>query len=244
MLTVWNTEPEFFWLTNSIETLMSNILWMPCTSATIAFDYLKRFHLYADLTGASKEAIPFQAHDFSMRGMSSIEAATASAAAHLLSFLGTDTVPALDFLEDYYGATDPIGLSVPASEHSVQCLNAINDTGEVDDRLYLRRMLDQYPTGIVSIVCDGFDFWKFVTEVLPEFKDEIMARDGKVVIRPDSGIPENIICGEPNCVFQDGQWYRNLDTIADIHKREIKLERIDECVAKGAVECLWDIFGS
>lgn len=126
VLTIRNTVPEFFWLTNLLETLMSAILWKPCTSATTAFQYLQTFTRYAHETvGDDLSFVPWQGHDFSFRGMSGVEDAIMSAAAHLLSFTGTDTIPAIDFLETYYGADcehELVGGSVPATEHSVSSL--------------------------------------------------------------------------------------------------------------------------
>ena len=99
MFTIVNTIPEFFWLTNYFETLASTVVWMPCNSATIAKEYRKLFDTYAHITGADKEFVQFQGHDFSMRGMAGMEAAMMSGAGHLLSFSGSDTIPAVDFLE-------------------------------------------------------------------------------------------------------------------------------------------------
>lgn len=216
VLTIHNTKPEFFWLTNMLETLLSTELWLPCTSATTSLQYLKTFHRYAKETGGSQEFIPFQAHDFSFRGMTCTEAALKSAAAHLLSFVGTDTIPAIDFLEEYYNANsdeEMVGVSVAATEHSVMCLGS--KSGELDT--FRRLIEDVYPAGIVSIVSDTWDFWQVMTEFLPELRDKILARDGKVVIRPDSGDPVLIVCGDP--------------------------ESNDPAVRKGAIECLWDTFG-
>jgi len=125
VLTIVNTHPEFFWLTNYIETIISSYLWKPITSATTAFEYKKILTQYAQKTGTALDFIPFQSHDFSFRGMSSLQDAVISGAAHLTSFWGTDTVPAIDLLEDYYGADaekEMIGCSVPATEHSVMCM--------------------------------------------------------------------------------------------------------------------------
>lgn len=129
-----------------------------------------------------------------MRGMSSEQSAAASGAGHLLSFKGSDTIPAILFLENYYGANlekELIGTSLPATEHSVMC--SYGQAGELE--LLRHLMVDLYPSGFMAVVCDTWDFWKVVTEYLPELKDTIMARDGRVVIRPDSGDPVDIICG-------------------------------------------------
>lgn len=220
MLTIRNTHPSFGWLTNMVETLMSDVLWLPITSATTAFDYRKVFEAYARLTGGDSSFVKWQGHDFSMRGMEGVEAAAKSGAAHLLSFTGTDTIPAIDFLEHYYGADcekELIGGSVPATEHSVMCMG-----GEGNEYETIKRLITEvYPSGIVSIVCDTWDFWKVLTETLPSLLDEILARDGKVVVRPDSGDPVDIICGD-----------RGLDN------REMHPARWD-----GAIQTLYNTFG-
>jgi nicotinamide phosphoribosyltransferase len=216
VLTIINTKPEFFWITNYLETLISNVLWKPITSATTAFQYRKKFETYSKYTGYSKEAIKWQGHDFSLRGMSGNEDGILSGAGHLLSFTGTDSIPSIDFLENYYHADSDkelIGGSVPATEHSVMCMGGSG--GEIDT---FRRLISEvYPSGIVSIVSDTWDFWEVMGTYLPILKEEILYRDGKVVIRPDSGDPVKIICGDPD---------------SDI-----------EIVRVGAYETLWNIFG-
>ncbi|GAC1569329.1 MAG: hypothetical protein NVS3B3_23650 [Aquirhabdus sp.] len=104
-----------------------------------------------------------------------------------------------------------MGTSIPATEHSVMCAYG-------DDRESFKRLITEiYPSGFISIVSDTWDLWEVLTEILPSYKNEVMARDGKVVIRPDSGDPVKIICGDP--------------------------ESADVAVRKGVVELLWDIFG-
>ncbi len=216
MFTMYNTLPEFFWLTNYFETLLSTTVWLPCNSATIAAEYRRILDKYAAETSSVPEFVDWQGHDFSMRGMAALEAALISGAGHLLSFTGTDTIPAVDFLERYYNADsdkDLIGGSVAATEHSVMSMGT--DSGE--QATFKRLIQDVYPGGIVSVVSDTWDLWKVLTEYLPSLKEEILARDGKLVIRPDSGDPVKIICGDP--------------------------EASDNNVRKGVVELLWDIFG-
>jgi nicotinamide phosphoribosyltransferase len=214
MMTIQNTDNRFFWLTNFIESLASCELWQAATSATIAHEYRKLLDNAATKTVGNTEFVPFQGHDFSMRGMSSLNSAMLSGMGHLLSFVGTDTIPAIQAAEYYYGADvekELVGTSIPATEHSIQCAYG-------DDMKYLSRMISEvHPSGFVSVVSDGYDFWDVIGRVIPALKDKIMARDGKVVIRPDSGDPVLIVCGDP-----DGK---------------TELER------KGAVEALWDIFG-
>jgi len=190
VMTIKNTHPDFFWLTNYLETLISCQLWQPITSATIAYEYKKLLEHYAKETTGSTDFVPWQGHDFSMRGMSSIESAILSGMGHLLSFTGTDTIPAIYALEKSYAGAGLIGASVPATEHSVMCM------GTKDDEIgTFKTLMDKYPKGILSVVSDTWDLWKVCTEYLPKLKEEILARDGKLVIRPDSGNPVDIICG-------------------------------------------------
>ena len=217
MFTIKNTLPEFFWLTNFLETILSCVIWMPCTSATISLQYRKILDRYAEKTGGDMEFVNWQAHDFSFRGMAGLEAAQMSGAAHLLNFTGTDTIPAIDFLEEYYNANNDeelIGGSVPATEHSVMCMGT-----QLNEIETFRRLIKEiYPKGMVSIVSDTWDFWKVITEYVPKLKSEILAREGKVVIRPDSGDPIKIICGDPEATSGTPEY-------------------------KGAVECLYETFG-
>lgn len=197
VLTIQNTDPDFFWLTNFVETLLSNALWHPMTSATIAYEYRKILQNYANKTSDIPELVQWQGHDFSMRGQSSLESSMVSGAGHLLSFTGTDTIPAIDFLENYYEANaekELIGGSVAATEHSVMCMGG----NESELATYRRLITDVQPNGIISIVSDTWDYWGVLTKVLPALKDQIMKRDGKLVIRPDSGNPADIICGDPS----------------------------------------------
>ena len=197
-LTIHNTHPDFFWLVNYLESVMSAYLWMPCTSATTARWYRQVIQEYALKTGAVSDLIQFQGHDFSYRGMTPY-AAPVSAAGHLLSFSGTDTVGAIDFLETYYHADSDkelVGASVPATEHSVMCMG----TKEAEIETFRRLIDDIYPSGIVSIVADTWDFFQVITDYTVTLKDNIMNRDGKVVFRPDSGDPVDIICGTADVI--------------------------------------------
>lgn len=195
MMTIRNTLPEFFWLTNYLETLISSVLWLPCTSATSARLYKKELKRHAKRTSFPGDVnIGFACHDFSMRGMAGIEAAIVSGMAHMTSFCGSETIPAIRAVEEYYNADSSkelVAATVPATEHSVMCAG-----GKEDELETFRRLIcEVYPNGIVSIVSDTWDFWQVVEDFLPKLKKEIMARDGRVVIRPDSGDPVDIICG-------------------------------------------------
>lgn len=216
MMTIENTDKRFFWVTNYLETLLSNEVWLPMTSATIAHTYRQLLDEYALKTVGATDGVTFQGHDFSMRGMGAFEASVASGAGHLLSFAGTDTIPAISYHEEYYNTNiekELVGTSIPATEHLVMC--AYGDENEFE--LFKHLMTNVYPKGFFSVVSDTWDFWKVIGEYLPKLKEEVMSRDGRVVIRPDSGDPVLILIGDPN--------------------GETELER------KGLIECLWDIFG-
>ena len=221
ILLIRNTHPDFFWITNYLETWISHTLWGTCTSATIAYEFRKLLNSYAEETSSNLDFVQWQGHDFSMRGMWGFEAAAASGAAHLLSFSGTDTIPAVKWIEEIYGDT-PMAGSVPATEHSVMSLGSVvYEEGEFE--AFKRLITEVHPKGIISIVSDTYDYWTAVSDFLPRLKDEIMAREGKVVIRPDSGDPVEVICGK--------------------HVWDFRYEGDLTNEQKGTVECLWDIFG-
>lgn len=216
--TVENTDPEFFWLVNYIETVVSASVWQASTSATLAHRFRKLLEFGAEKTSSTPEFVDWQGHDFSFRGMSSIESAQASAAGHLLSFTGTDTLAVFDWIDRFYSGEDTfIGGSVPATEHSVMCAG-----GEEDEEYTFKRLMGLYPSGILSIVSDTWSFFDVINKggILDRLKQDILARDGKLVIRPDSGDPADIICGTARTVNPDGT---------------------DE--EKGAIELLWELFG-
>lgn len=206
MMTTENTHPDFGWMTNYFETATSFYLWKMIRNATIAAQYRELLDRYASLTGGAREFVDYQGHDFSFRGMSSVR----SMASHLLFFKGTDSLPAIRYLEELYDGKN-VGCSVPATEHSVMCAG-----GQEDELETFRRLLKLYPKGVLSVVSDTWDIWHVITNILPKLKDEIMARDGKLVIRPDSGDPASILCGN---------W----------------LEKGP--AQKGVVRLLWEIFG-
>lgn len=237
---IYNTHDDFGWLPNFLETLLSLIIWKPSTSATIAKQYRDLLVKFARLTVTEKGDISFvnwQGHDFSMRGMDSVEGACTSGAGHLLSFWGTDTIPAIDFLEEYYNANSDvelIGGSIPATEHSVMCMGGKESEIETIRRL----IVDVYPSGPVAIVSDTWDYFKTISQHALTLKAEIVARNGKVVFRPDSGVPEHIVAGyrdsEVN-LLENGTYVvvsgPNTGTI------------IGEVEKQGSIEVLWNIFG-
>ena len=242
-VTIENTHDAFYWLPNYIETPLSASIWHPGTVATIALEYrelLEKWALRTDTAGLA--GVDFQAHDFSMRGQSSIGSAAASGAGHLTSFLGTDSMPSIDHISRYYpGDNGWVAASVPATEHSVMCVRG--QKGELET---FEQILDTFPTGIVSAVADGYDLFTAITEVLPRLKNRILARDGKLVIRPDSGDPVDIVTGEYNAYMTDEDLAddRNdarLDK-ARYYEHEKSRGRMPN-EAQGVVELLGDIFG-
>jgi nicotinamide phosphoribosyltransferase len=120
VLTIYNTHPDFFWVTNYLETIISNLLWKPMTSATIAHTYRKVLTKWQEKTDKERGwFIDWQGHDFSMRGMDSVDATIASGLGHLTSFSGTDSLPAIYGARKFYGEEGFVGGSVNATEHSV-----------------------------------------------------------------------------------------------------------------------------
>ena len=261
MITVVNTKPEFFWITNFLETIMSCELWLPMTSATKARAYRKRLNEHAQKAGfADQGGLGFLCHDFSMRGMCGLEASIISGLGHLTSFTGSETIPAIGAAEEYYNIDAEKELicgTVPASEHSVMCAG-----GKIDEFGTFKRFITElYPDGFVSIVSDTWDLWKVVTDYLPRLKDEIMSRNGRVVIRPDSGDPVEILCGIPDkdIITVGGVHYHipeiargifdELYTVEDYIKtikqnpEKFAKDIVSEAEIKGVYEILWDTFG-
>lgn len=268
-ITIKNTLPEFYWLTNYIETAMSAETWKIITTATIAFEYRKLLQEFAVKTGSPLDFVMWQGHDFSMRGVGGIHDAAANCAGHLFSFLGTDTIPAIEYLEKFYNASnDFVGGSVPATEHSVMCAGGSDDEQET-----IRRIIeDIYPSGVVSVVSDTWDYWNTITVHAANLKDVILNRKpnmlghAKTVFRPDSGDPVEILCGieffelQPNETFEDAyrenasvvkdngkyyevEWQVGYDYDGQYYAGYEIVREIPEHEIKGSVEVLWDIFG-
>lgn len=270
VMTIQNTDERFAWLTNYLETYLSAQLWKPSTVATIIHQYRSLANKFALDTVGSIAGTEFQIHGFEFRGMSGWQDAAACAAGFLLSTNGTDTIPALPYLEQYYNTDvtkEFIATSVPASEHSLAS-TGIAVVGELET--YRKWVTEDYPTGIVSIIADTLDFFRVVTEFATELKDDILNRQpnalglAKVVFRPDSGDPVKILTGYitdginyaseqdvyneydyetslPDVVQVKGQYFElvgmSLDGRVDLGKE------LSEPEVKGAVECLWDVFG-
>lgn len=232
LFTIKNTLPEFFWITNFLETLMSTLIWKPVHSASLAFAYRKILTKYAKETDEKNLwFVDFQAHDFSLRGMQSLDAGISSGMGFSSIFKGSDTIPILKAITYYYGDKESV-YSVNATEHSVMCSGS--KEGEIET---FRRLLKTFPIGILSIVSDTWDLWKVLTEYLPQLKEEIISREGKLTIRPDSGDPVDIICG----LNTESQL---LDQIKSGAYNEEELNYITSSPSyKGLIELLWDTFG-
>lgn len=240
MITIKNTLPQFYWLTNFIETIMSTEIWKPMTSATIALQYKKILDKWANKTCDNNNHVPYQAHDFSLRGMGGLDSGMSSGAGHLLSFKGSDTIPAILWLEKYYNADsnkEVIAQSIPASEHSVQECNILCNNCEDKEEGELQNLKsflnDIYPSNTFSYVGDTYNIWDLCSKILPKLKEDILNRDGKIVVRADSGNPADIICG----LNTNELYYTNPDILPS---KELQYR---EQAEKGIVELLWDIFG-
>ncbi len=266
--TIVNTHPDFGWLTNSTETYLSNESWKLPTVATIAAAYRKLLNQYAELTGTPMDFVDWQGHCFADRGMSGMMDAAKNCSGHNIAFLGSDSVSSSDWIDHHYYAEGSfIAGSVPASEHAVMCLGE-----KLTERETIRRLIeDVTPTGVVSVVADTWDFWNVISVTAAELKDVIMARQPnalglcKTVFRPDSGDPVNVLTGYTwgeidgldvhnafdaydaswqAVKFQDKYYEFEIEYSPWGDIEGIKLGReLREVEVKGAVECLWDIFG-
>lgn len=240
--TIRNTLPEFEWLPNLLETVISTDTWKQLTVATIARAFRKISNEYALETVGSLEGTEWQNHDFSCRGQSGLESSAINGAAFLTSSCGTDNVVSLWACEKFYQSTNDEGLlagSVPAGEHSVTtsgiltAQERLEATRLVDEGVYetereavkalveekcremgitlleaetnyvVSVLEEKFPAGIVAYVADSFDFWSFVSKIIPSVKDKILARDGKFVVRGDSGNPVDVICGFEDADVKD-----------------------------------------
>lgn len=188
MMTVENTDPECYWLTNFIETLLVQV-WYPSTVATVSRYVKENLKLHLSATGCTDidGVLKFMLHDFGCRGATCMEAAAIGGAAHLVNFSGTDTVPALALLRKYY-QENMAGFSIPASEHST--MTSWGRDGEI---AAYNNMLDKYPTGAVSVVSDSWDLLDAASTIWGGvLRDKVLKRDGRLVVRPDSGDPTKI----------------------------------------------------
>lgn len=287
---IYNTIPEFYWVVNYLETIMSSLIWAMVCNATIAYEYRRVLEHFAELTGTPRAFIDVQGHDFALRGINHPQAAAFSNAGHMLFFRGTDTLPVLDFLEDMYGADcekEFLACSVVATEHAVATSNILYNVAkslqeqginitELSPQAYALAQIDgekkfikdiitkKVPKGIVSLVSDSFDFWKIISVVIPALKDVILAREpdenglAKVVVRPDSGDPVEVICGKEIFTEEEIRKIRAnggstagklVEVRGELFKVTLERDGYDyvpyerSVEERGAVEILWDTFG-
>lgn len=178
LMTIENTDPECFWLTNYLETLLQQI-WAPLTVATYSRNCKMLILKYLRKTG-DPSGIAFKLHDFGYRGVSSNETAAILGAAHLVNFMGTDTFAAVELIDEYY-ENEMAGFSIPASEHST-----ITSWGRQNELDACKNMLEQYPSGLVACVSDSYNIYKCCEEIWgTALHDKIINREGTLVVRPD-----------------------------------------------------------
>ncbi len=186
LMTIENTDPNCFWLTNFLETLLMQV-WYPGTVATMSREIKLIVEEYFNETAsyAASAGVDYVLNDFGFRGVSSVESAGLGGSAHLLNFNGSDTLEGSVFAKRYYGANKVYGVSVPATEHSICTL--LGEKGELE---VFRHVLKTFPTGIVACVSDSFDIFRASANYWgKELKEMVLNRDGVLVIRPDSGDP-------------------------------------------------------
>ena len=260
VMTIKFSENGFAWLQGYLETYISQNTWKTITIATVARLYRKILEFWAEKTCDNNDHITWQGHCFADRGMSGTEDATKMGIAHATQFEGSDSVHAAYAAKHIYGFKSPLfAASVPATEHQIMQLG-INESSERDTIL---RLIKQYPTGVMSVVCDTEDYWNTLTNILPSLKEEILARTpnslglAKFVVRPDSGDPVDVICGVrinqkfSNCTLEEAldntfmgssyiQWE---DNYYKVNYKDTMLTQISENEVKGSIEILWDTFG-
>lgn len=200
---ITNTHSDFVWLVNTIETLLSCTMWRTQVSAEVGYRYRKIVDKYVDLTCENVDPRNVLG-DFSMRGQQSAESAIKSSAGWLLSFNNTATVPAIMWLEKNYNCDitkDVVGRGAISTEHSVMCSNFSVDGDEITQ---VKRLLTEiYPKHSFSMVSDSYDYWNMVTNTIPQCKEEILAHEGYIGIRGDSGDPIEVIAGKDIYNFKD-----------------------------------------
>lgn len=187
LITIENTDPEFYWLTNYVETILVQV-WYPTTVCSLSKRIHKMIRTYLEETGDPSQ-VDFKLHDFGFRGVSSVESAGIGGAAHLVNFKGTDTVQALKVLKEYYHA-DMAGFSIPAAEHST-----ITSWGRNNEVQAFQNMLEQFKSyPFVAVVSDSYDVFHACEKIWGEqLKPSVEKFKGTLVIRPDSGEPVAVV---------------------------------------------------
>ena len=188
MFGITNTHPEFAWLPQSIESLISAEMWHPMLAATVGYTYREIVNKYYDLTCDDNIPRARALGAFDFRGEECLQSAEKAGAGWCLSFLNTATVPTIPYLEANYNCDctkEPVAFGSPSTEHSVMCSNYAVDGDEIT---LLRRLLTEiYPNTSFSAVLDSYDYWNVIENILPQLRDEIMAHNGCMLMRGDSG---------------------------------------------------------
>lgn len=188
LLRIRNTDPDAYWLVSYLETRLLRAVWYPTSTASLSHAVMTRIRAALRITDGDEAGAEFKLHDFGARGATNAGAAALGGAGHLVNALGTDTVSALVLARNAYGA-EMAGFSIPASEHST--MTALGEEGELAQ---FERMLEQHPAGLVACVSDSYDLMRAVREYWGDaLRDRILARDGTLVVRPDSGDPVEIV---------------------------------------------------
>jgi nicotinamide phosphoribosyltransferase len=233
LMTIENTDPTCYWLTNYLETLLVQT-WYPCTVATQSRSMKQSISHYLTKTGG-EENLRFKLHDFGFRGVSSVETAAIGGASHLVNFNGTDNLAGIVLAQRYYGARMP-GFSIPAAEHST-----LTSWGREHELDAYRNMLEQFPSGFVAVVSDSYDLMNACRALWGrELKSMILDRKGTLVVRPDSGDPPTILCevlailGDAFGVSVNSQGYKMLDP----HIRIIQGDGIDRAMLNKILEAI------
>ena len=188
MFGITNTHKDFAWLPQSLESLISAEMWHPMLAANVGYTYRQIVNKYYDETCDDNIPRAKALGAFDFRGEECLQSATKAGAGWLLSFLNTATVPAIPYLENYYNCDctkEPVGFGSPSTEHSVMCSNFAVDGDEIT---LLRRLLTKiYPNTSFSAVLDSYDYWNVIDNILPQLKPEILAHNGCMLMRGDSG---------------------------------------------------------
>lgn len=191
LVQVVNTDARFPWLTSYVETALLRAVWYPTTVATVSWRIKRILADYVELTSdAGVEQILFKLHDFGARGVSSNESAALGGAAHLVNFMGTDTVAGLMAARRYYNA-DMAGFSIPAAEHST-----MTSWGQEREADAYANMLKQFGRegGLLAVVSDSYDIYNAVSEIWgKQLKQQVLESGATLVIRPDSGDPATVV---------------------------------------------------
>lgn len=223
LMTIENTDPKLFWLTNYAETMLMQI-WYPITVATNSFECKRVIKKYLEETHGDTTSLPFKLHDFGYRGVSCNEQAGIGGMSHLVNFMGTDTIRGITMAMQNYGS-GVCGFSIPASEHST--ITSWGLDKEVDA---FRNMLKIYPSGFVACVSDSKDIYNACDKLWGDvLRDDVMSRNGTLVIRPDSGDPVEVNSKIIDILWNKfgGEYNRNHFRVLDNHVRIIQGDGID-----------------